>query len=60
LVALIDLLVTSGVRPLIDTSMPLDQARHAFERMISGDLFGKLVLTEVSRPRAVTGLRPVR
>ena len=35
----------TGVRPLIDRTMPLDQARDGLAAMISGDLFGKVVLT---------------
>lgn len=38
------LLVASGARPVIDEAMPFDDAARAFERMDSGDLFGKLVL----------------
>ncbi|HTS96259.1 MAG TPA: zinc-binding dehydrogenase [Streptosporangiaceae bacterium] len=35
----------TGVRPLIDRTLPLDQARDGLAAMISGDLFGKVVLT---------------
>ena len=35
----------TGVRPLIDRTLPLDQARDGFAAMISGDLFGKVVFT---------------
>jgi NADPH:quinone reductase-like Zn-dependent oxidoreductase len=42
---LINLLVVSGVRPLIDSERPLAEARDAFARMESGEEFGKLVLT---------------
>ncbi|GGP51152.1 zinc-binding dehydrogenase [Streptomyces abikoensis] len=35
----------TGVRPVIDTVLPLDRAREGFEKMNSGDLFGKVVLT---------------
>ncbi|HET8929956.1 MAG TPA: zinc-binding dehydrogenase [Acidimicrobiales bacterium] len=35
---------TTGVRPVIDSEIPLAEARGAFERMAAGDLFGKLVL----------------
>jgi NADPH:quinone reductase-like Zn-dependent oxidoreductase len=45
LVSLTRLLDATGVRPLIDDVLPLADARGAFERMVSGDLFGKLVLT---------------
>jgi NADPH:quinone reductase-like Zn-dependent oxidoreductase len=33
------------VRPVIDEVLPLDRAREGFERMESGDQFGKIVLT---------------
>ena len=35
----------TGVRPLIDRTMPLTEARAGFEAMIAGDLFGKVVFT---------------
>lgn len=38
-------LLSSGVRPTIDTVLPLEEARKAFERLESGDLVGKVVLT---------------
>ena len=43
--ALVDLLVRTGVRPTIDAVLPLREARTAFERLASGDVVGKLVLT---------------
>jgi NADPH:quinone reductase-like Zn-dependent oxidoreductase len=45
LVRLSRLLDATGVRPLIDDVLPMTEARTAFERMVTGDLFGKLVLT---------------
>ncbi|GHG56949.1 zinc-binding dehydrogenase [Streptomyces griseocarneus] len=42
---LLNFCVTTGVRPVIDTVLPLDRAREGFEKMSSGDLFGKVVLT---------------
>jgi NADPH:quinone reductase-like Zn-dependent oxidoreductase len=42
LVAMLD---ATGVRPLIDDTYAMTDARDAFARMIDGDLFGKLVLT---------------
>lgn len=42
---LLSLCVATGVRPLIDSVLPLDRAREGFEKMSSGDLFGKVVLT---------------
>jgi NADPH:quinone reductase-like Zn-dependent oxidoreductase len=35
----------TGVRPLIDRTLPLDRARDGLAAMINGDLFGKVVLT---------------
>lgn len=35
----------TGVRPIIDTEMPLADARQGLARMIAGDLFGKIVFT---------------
>lgn len=35
----------TGVRPLIDREMPLDQARDGFAAMASGEVFGKIVFT---------------
>jgi len=45
LVDLVRLLETTGVRPLVDSVLPLSRARDAYARMMAGDLFGKLVLT---------------
>jgi NADPH:quinone reductase-like Zn-dependent oxidoreductase len=42
---LVQLCVTTGVRPLIDQVMPLADARRGFERMAAGELFGKIVFT---------------
>ncbi|MGO8886630.1 MAG: zinc-binding dehydrogenase [Streptosporangiaceae bacterium] len=36
----------TGVRPLIDRVLPLQQAREGIGAMISGDLFGKIVFTQ--------------
>jgi len=33
------------VRPLIDRTLPLTQARDGFAAMASGELFGKVVFT---------------
>jgi NADPH:quinone reductase-like Zn-dependent oxidoreductase len=35
----------TGVRPLIDRTMPMSAARDGFAAMITGDLFGKVVFT---------------
>jgi NADPH:quinone reductase-like Zn-dependent oxidoreductase len=38
-------LLSTGVRPTIDTVLPLEDARKGLERMLSGDLIGKIVFT---------------
>jgi NADPH:quinone reductase-like Zn-dependent oxidoreductase len=38
-------MATTGVKPLIDTVVPLREARTGFEKMHAGDLFGKVVFT---------------
>ena len=43
--ALVALLVETGVRPTIDAVFDLRDARAAFERLASGDVVGKIVLT---------------
>ncbi|MDX1510329.1 MAG: zinc-binding dehydrogenase [Nitriliruptorales bacterium] len=45
LAQLVEFLAATGVRPLIDEVRTLDDARAAFEQLASGDVFGKLVLT---------------
>lgn len=42
---LVRLLMATGVRPVVDSTYALTDAREAYEKMESGDLFGKLVLT---------------
>jgi NADPH:quinone reductase-like Zn-dependent oxidoreductase len=44
LAALLSLCVTRGVRPLIDSEYDFSEVRKAFERLESGDVFGKLVV----------------
>jgi NADPH:quinone reductase-like Zn-dependent oxidoreductase len=41
---LIRFLVTTGVRPLVDSVAPLESAPDLFHRLISGQAFGKLVV----------------
>jgi NADPH:quinone reductase-like Zn-dependent oxidoreductase len=43
--SLMAMLVTTGVRPVIDTTMPLDRAADGFAKIIAGDTAGKIVLT---------------
>ena len=42
---LVRFLRTTGVRPLIDGVMPLEDAAKGFERMAAGDVVGKIVFT---------------
>jgi D-arabinose 1-dehydrogenase-like Zn-dependent alcohol dehydrogenase len=35
----------SDVQPVVDVTLPLSEARSGFERMLAGDLFGKVVFT---------------
>lgn len=42
--ALLDLCATRGVRPVVDSTYPFAEARAAFERLASGQVFGKIVL----------------
>jgi NADPH:quinone reductase-like Zn-dependent oxidoreductase len=44
LAELLELCVSRNLRPLIDSRYPFADARAAFERLESGDVFGKLVL----------------
>ncbi len=39
------LCVDRGVRPVIDRTLPLDQAREGFAAMLEGDVHGKIVFT---------------
>ncbi len=45
LARLISFCATTGVRPVIDRTLPLAQAREGFAAMVGGELFGKVVLT---------------
>ena len=43
LVALVKMLATTGIRPLVDRVLPLADAAEGFAAMIDGDVFGKVV-----------------
>jgi NADPH:quinone reductase-like Zn-dependent oxidoreductase len=43
LVALVKMLATTGIRPLVDRVLPLAEAAAGFAAMIDGDVFGKIV-----------------
>lgn len=45
LLRLVSFCEQTGVRPLVDTVLPMEQAPSGFARMAEGDLFGKIVLT---------------
>ncbi|MBW1597165.1 zinc-binding dehydrogenase [Streptomyces sp. JJ38] len=45
LAGLLNFCAAKGLRPVIDSTLPLERAREGFEKMASGDLFGKIVLT---------------
>ncbi len=45
LASLTELLDVSGVRPVIDRVLPMEQARDGFAAMADGDVFGKIVFT---------------
>ncbi len=42
---LIQLCVSKGVRPTIDATMPLADARQGFEALLAGEMLGKIVFT---------------
>ena len=42
---LLRLCVENDVRPLVDRTLPLDQAREGFEAMLDGSFIGKIVFT---------------
>lgn len=43
LIRLTRFLVTTGVRPVIDSVLPLEDAAQGFRRMLDGEVFGKIV-----------------
>ena len=42
---LVRFLDATGARPLVDRTLPMDQARDGFAAMAGGDVFGKIVFT---------------
>ena len=42
---LVRFLIAKGLHPRIDTVLPLEDARKGFQRMLSGDIMGKIVFT---------------
>jgi D-arabinose 1-dehydrogenase-like Zn-dependent alcohol dehydrogenase len=45
LASLTELLDVSGVRPLVDRVLPMEQAADGFAAMARGDVFGKVIFT---------------
>jgi NADPH:quinone reductase-like Zn-dependent oxidoreductase len=45
LASLVTMLDATGTRPLIDRTLPMDQAPEGFRAMAEGDVFGKVVFT---------------
>jgi len=45
LAGLVSLLDATGARPLIDRTLPMEQARDGFAAMLDGEQFGKIVFT---------------
>jgi D-arabinose 1-dehydrogenase-like Zn-dependent alcohol dehydrogenase len=45
LASLMTMLDATGVRPVIDRTLPMERARDALAAMADGDVFGKIVLT---------------
>jgi NADPH:quinone reductase-like Zn-dependent oxidoreductase len=45
LASLVNLLDATGTRPLVDRTLPMEQARDGFAAMADGDVFGKIVFT---------------
>jgi NADPH:quinone reductase-like Zn-dependent oxidoreductase len=45
LASLVQLLDATGTKPLIDRTLPMDQAPDGFAAMAQGDVFGKIVFT---------------
>ena len=43
--AMLRLMAVSGVRPQVDEVVPLSEAARGFERLVAGDVVGKVVLT---------------
>ena len=47
---LVRLLADTGVRPVVDSVMPLEEAETGFRRLAGGEVFGKIVLTRPAGP----------
>ncbi len=47
---LLRLMAETGLRPVIDSVLPLEDAQTAFRRLQDGDVFGKVVVTRPAAP----------
>jgi|GraSoiStandDraft_4_1057263.scaffolds.fasta_scaffold113838_2 NADPH:quinone reductase-like Zn-dependent oxidoreductase len=47
---LVRLMAETGLRPVIDSVLPLEDAQTAFRRLQDGDVFGKVVLSRPAAP----------
>ena len=47
---LVRLMAETGLRPVIDSVLPLEDAQTAFRRLQDGDVFGKVVVTRPAAP----------
>ena len=45
---LVRLMAETGLRPVVDSVLPLEEAESAFRKLAGGDVFGKIVLTRPS------------
>ncbi|MBA0051537.1 Zn-dependent oxidoreductase [Streptomyces sp. AJS327] len=45
LAGLLNFCAAKGVRPVLDSTLPLERVREGFAKMADGELFGKIVLT---------------
>jgi D-arabinose 1-dehydrogenase-like Zn-dependent alcohol dehydrogenase len=48
LASLMTMMDATGLRPVIDRTLPMEQARDALGAMADGDVFGKIVLDHSS------------
>jgi D-arabinose 1-dehydrogenase-like Zn-dependent alcohol dehydrogenase len=43
--SLLRFMVSNNLEPVLDLILPMDQARAGFEKMIAGNVFGKVIFT---------------
>jgi NADPH:quinone reductase-like Zn-dependent oxidoreductase len=52
--AMVNALAAQSLRPVVDSVLPLERGREAYERLAAGDHFGKIVLAVAGDVSAVT------